>query len=259
MSAPLALRPCVRGPGRSRSASATACSHSSAPTVRTSASSSSSLTFTASVAGRPVGQEALRSERRRTQELDGHANALDRPQQLLDAPARDAISPADRLQPEGEALADGIGPRRPRALGMSLDLAHEGGRKPRRDPLKGVVVWRGFGPARARGQPSTPALGRARFGSWTLHRIPSSKLKRRLIRREAKRVPPEPNGPPECSAMTRLGIARRASPMDRAGPLRREIRSAHCSEMRDQTLGHAIGFRSRSAPLCYLMVASELA
>jgi hypothetical protein len=44
------------------------------------------------VAGRPVGQEALRPEGRRTEKLEQETNALDRPEQLLDTPARNALT-----------------------------------------------------------------------------------------------------------------------------------------------------------------------
>ena len=97
------------------------------------------------VAGRPVGQEALRSEGGRTEKLEQETNALDRSEQLLDAPARDAIAVADRLDSDSQTLPDGLGPSRPAALGVGLDLADEVGRNPRRDPLEGGLDGGGFG------------------------------------------------------------------------------------------------------------------
>jgi hypothetical protein len=84
-----------------------------------------------------MGQEALRSERRRTEELEQKTNAFDRSEQLIDASTRDAITVSDRLDSNSQTLPDGVGSSRPAALGVGLDLADEIRRNPRRDPLEG--------------------------------------------------------------------------------------------------------------------------
>src|SRR5206468_7576085 len=110
---------------------------------------------------------------RRTEKLEQETNALDRSEQLLDAPAGDAIAVANRLDSEGQTLPDGLGPSRPAALGVSLDLAYEVGRNPRRDPLEGGLRLRRLGPHRGRGRasPQVPCL--LPSDPPKLHRTPS--------------------------------------------------------------------------------------
>ena len=95
-----------------------------------------------------MGQEALGSECGRAEKLAQDADTLDRSEELLDAAARHALATADRLHSDSKALPNGVGPSRPRALGVSLDLADEARRNPRRDPLEGVLGARCFGLAR---------------------------------------------------------------------------------------------------------------
>src|SRR5207247_5675697 len=71
------------------------------------------------VARSPVGEEALRSEGRRTEKLEQETNALDRSQQLLDAPAGDAVAVTNGLNSDCQTLPDRLGPSRPAALGVS--------------------------------------------------------------------------------------------------------------------------------------------
>ena len=54
-------------------------------------------------------------------------------------------------------------------------------------------------------------------------------------------MPPASNRSQECSAMTRLGIARRPLALSRAGLLRIEKRGAPCSRTTDETRGHRGG------------------
>lgn len=82
-----------------------------------------------------MGQEALCSEGGRTEKLEQETDAFDRSEQLLDAPAGDAVAVADCLDSDSQALPDRIGSGRPAVLGVGLDFADEGGRNPRRDPL----------------------------------------------------------------------------------------------------------------------------
>ena len=83
-----------------------------------------------------MGQEPLRPERRRAQEVERQADTFDRSQQFLDAAARDAFSPANRLRSGGQAIPNRIEASRPRALGATLDFANEVGPQPHRDPLR---------------------------------------------------------------------------------------------------------------------------
>src|SRR5258708_27959916 len=57
----------------------------------------------------PMSEKALCSEGRWPQEFDCQANTLDRSEQLLDANARDALPPVDRLHPNAQPLPNRIG------------------------------------------------------------------------------------------------------------------------------------------------------
>jgi hypothetical protein len=107
-------------------------------------------------------------------QLDRHADAFDRSQDLLEAPARDTFSPLDRLHSDRQALPNGVGLCGPCAPGVALDLAHEGGRNPGRNPLEGALRMRCRGPHRGRGADGAPGLRAPRFS-------PSSLQRRRLL------------------------------------------------------------------------------
>ena len=117
-----------------------------------------------------MGQEALCSEGGRTEKLEQETNAFDRSEQLLDAPAGDAVAVANRIDSDGQALPNGLGPRCPAACGVGFDFADESGRNPRRDPLERGLDDGGVGLRSGRGTAWVPTLCLASLDPVRSHR-----------------------------------------------------------------------------------------
>src|SRR5207247_10241200 len=75
----------------------------------------------------------------RAHHVERQPDTFEGPQQLLGPAGRDTLSIANRLYSDTEAVSNRVRSRRPHAPGVSVDLAHEIGRKPRRDPLERVA------------------------------------------------------------------------------------------------------------------------
>jgi hypothetical protein len=92
------------------------------------------------VAGRPVGEKPEHSVGRRTDEIDGRSDSLERFEQLVYSARRHAISAANRLDPDAETVANRVGSSDAGALREGIDLAHERPRQTCGDPLERGLI-----------------------------------------------------------------------------------------------------------------------
>jgi len=94
-----------------------------------------------------VGEKPHHPEGGRAHQVEHQPDTFEGSQQLLGPAGRDTCSIANRLHSDAEAVSNRVRSRRPHAPGVSVDLAHEIGRKPRRDPLERVTDAGSFRPS----------------------------------------------------------------------------------------------------------------
>ena len=132
-----------------------------------------------------MGEQPLRPEGRRTQDVERHPDSLEGSHELLEAPGGDAFSSPDRLHSDRQRLSDCVGPAGPRALGVRLDLPHQVGWKPGRDPLQPVLTtWRFALAGGGEGMSIMTLLRRVNMSCKCHWLSPRSRKRRRLLERQ---------------------------------------------------------------------------